>query len=68
MRLVIREIDKYKSAKHKNKILTEYIIYLMYGDTPIEAYLEIGELAKNKKIVELYLQYNLDNKIKFTIN
>ena len=47
-KIVVKEIDKLKSSLHKDRIVTEYLIYLMLGDNtqPLEAYTEFGELNK----------------------
>lgn len=49
-KIIIKEIDQYKSQKFKNKTISEYLIYLMVGDTKVAAYTEIGESAKNERI------------------
>jgi len=56
MKIVVKEIDQLKSTKHKNKIINEYIIYVMIGSTIIEAYTEIGDDNKNRKLKELEAQ------------
>ena len=43
MDIKINEIDVYKSTKFKGKVLSEYIVYLMVDDTPVEAYTAFGE-------------------------
>lgn len=53
MEIVVKEIDQLKSSKHKNRIISEYIIYLMVGPIIIEAYTEIGDDNKNRKLKEL---------------
>lgn len=62
MNLLVKEIDKYQSKKFKNKIIKEYIIYLMIDEIPIMAFLEIGETAKNIRIIELLSKYYINNK------
>ena len=57
-KLVIKEIDKFISTLHKDRIYTEYIIYVIIDDniiTPLEAYTEIGESAKSARVNELIL-------------
>lgn len=56
-KLIVKEIDKLKSAVHKDRIVTEYLIYVMIdGNTsPLEAYTELGDDAKNARINELIL-------------
>jgi hypothetical protein len=50
MTILSKEIDKYKSAKHKKKIITEYIVYLMIDNIPIEAYIEFGSNNMHNRI------------------
>jgi len=63
MEIVVKEIDQLKSIKHKNRKITEYIIYLMVGPTIIEAYTEIGDDNKNKKLKELEAQISYGTTI-----
>lgn len=49
MDILVKEIDVLKSTKFKGKVLSEYIIYLMVDETPIEAYTVFG----SDKVVEL---------------
>lgn len=53
MRIVWKEVDIYKSTQFKGKTLPEYIIYVMVDDTIIEAYIEIGDENKLKRIETL---------------
>jgi len=56
-KLIIKEIDKLKSAVHEGRIVTEYLIYVMIdgNSQPLEAYTELGDVAKNARINELIL-------------
>jgi len=57
-KIVIKEIDKLKSALHKDRIVTEYVIYVIINDNhiqPLEAYTEFGEDAKKTRVNELIL-------------
>ena len=56
-KIVIKEVDKLKSALHKDHIVTEYLIYVnLNGNSqPLEAYTEYGETAKNARVNELIL-------------
>ncbi len=58
MNLLVKQIDVFKSVKHKGKIVAEYIIYVMIGNTPIKAYVEIGNEAKDKRILSLLNNIN----------
>lgn len=49
MDILVKEIDVLKSTKFKGKVLSEYIIYLMVDETPIEAYTVFG----SDKVVEV---------------
>jgi len=63
MRIVAKQIDVFKSLTQKNKYVNQYIVYLMYENTPISAYIEYGEDAKNKKITELSVKYQITKEI-----
>lgn len=63
MRIIAKQIDIFKSVTQRNKYVNQYIIYLMYDDTPISAYIEYGEDAKNKKMVELSIKYQITKEI-----
>jgi hypothetical protein len=60
-KIVVKEIDKLASAVHKGRVITEYLIYVMQtpyeytAGTPLEAYTEFGENAKNIRVNELIL-------------
>ena len=58
-KIVIKEIDKLISLKHKGRVIVEYLIYMMEKSgsdfRPIAAYTEIGEEAKNIRVNELIL-------------
>lgn len=56
-KLIIKEIDKLKSAVHADRIVSEYLIYVMIDDNsqPLEAYTELGDTAKNARVNELIL-------------
>jgi hypothetical protein len=63
MEIVVKEIDQLRSIKHKNRKITEYIIYLMVGPTIIEAHTEIGDDNKNRKLKELEAQISYGTTI-----
>lgn len=63
MKIIAKQIDIFKSVTQKNKYINQYIIYLMYDETPISAYIEYGEDAKNKKMVELSIKYQITKNI-----
>ncbi len=53
MKVVVKECDRFKSTLHKNRYISEYLIYIMIDDIPIECHSAIGEDAKNDKLLEL---------------
>lgn len=61
MKIVSKEIDKYKSTKHKDKVISEYIIYLIIKDVTVEAHIEYGNIAKDARIKSISEQYNVRN-------
>jgi len=63
MRIVAKQIDVFKSLTKKNEYVNKYIIYLMYEETPISAHIEYGEEAKNRKMVELSIKYQITKNI-----
>lgn len=57
-KIVIKEIDKLLSALHKDRVVTEYIIYVIIDGNyvqPLEAYTEFGDTAKKNRVNELIL-------------
>ncbi len=63
MRILAKQIDVFKSLTQRNKYVNQYIIYLMYEETPISAHIEYGEEAKNKKMLELSTKYQITKNI-----
>lgn len=55
MKILIKENDRLKSTVHKNRVVSEYLIYLMSGDVAIKCYNEIGEIAKRERVNEMLL-------------
>jgi len=56
-KIIIKEIDRFKSIKHKYKYVSEYLIYLDCDEAGlhINAYTEIGDTAKRDRVNELLL-------------
>ena len=56
-KIVVKEIDKLLSVLHKDRVVTEYLIYVFEnGNTqPLEAYTEFGEDNKKVRVNELIL-------------
>lgn len=63
MRIITKEIDQYTSMVHADKIISEYIIYLMIDDMPIEAYTEFGIKGRNKRVEYLNRRNNAQLEI-----
>lgn len=60
--IIIKEIDRYLSKKHKNKQISEYLIYVTLEDgQKISAYTEIGEEAKKIRVNELLIEHFYQN-------
>ena len=60
--IIIKEIDRYLSKKHKNKQISEYLIYVALEDgQKISAYTEIGEEAKKIRVNELLIEHFYQN-------
>lgn len=57
MRIVIKECDRLKSITHKGKMVSEYLIYLMDGETPIECYNEVGVASKYDRVNEILVAH-----------
>lgn len=64
-KLIVKEIDKLKSAVHQDHVVTEYLIYVMLdgNSQPLEAYTELGETAKSARINELILIHFTDDDL-----
>lgn len=60
-RIVIKEIDKLVSVVNKDRVITEYIVYLMYGSNKIEAYTELGDIAMRIRATELAVINDINN-------
>ena len=63
MKILVKEIDLYKSVINRKQYVSKYLIYLMYEDTLVSAYIEYGEDSKNRKIQELDRKYQITNNI-----
>ena len=63
MRIVTKEIDQYTSMVHTDKMISEYIIYLMVDDMPIEAYTELGIKERDKRVAFLNRRSNAELQI-----
>lgn len=64
MYILVKKIDEYKSKVHKDKTISEYIIYLMVDDTPIEANTALGEKEKDVVVLNYYNKFAWQTDIK----
>ncbi len=64
MHILIKKIDEYKSKNHKNKVILEYIVYLMVDDTPVEAVTAFGAEEKDLAVLRYYNRFAWQTDIK----
>lgn len=58
MKIIIKESDRLKSGLHKEKVVSEYLIYLMSDDnTPLSCDITYGVSEKNKVVNGLLLEH-----------
>lgn len=71
-RIVVKEIDKLKSTINGDKVITEYLIYLILnqggGDIKLNGFTEYGETNKNTRINELIVEHFISNESLDKIN
>lgn len=60
--ILIKEVDQLKSKLHKNKVISEYLVYLMENDVKLACYSEVGVESKDMRVNELIVA-NFDLKI-----
>ncbi len=58
-KIVIKEIDKLVSVVNKDRVINEYIVYVMHGSTKIEAHTELGDAAMKLRATELAVQHGI---------
>lgn len=51
--ILIKEVDQLHSKLHKNKVITEYLIYLIENDVKLACYSEFGKESKDLRVNEL---------------
>ena len=51
-KIIVKEVDRFKSQVFKGKYISEYIIYLNFNGTNVEAFTELGEVAKKSRILD----------------
>ena len=69
--IIIKQSDLLYSKIHKDKVIVEYLIYLMENDVKLACYNEIGIEAKNIRVNDILISefniseinYNLENII-----
>jgi len=71
-RIVVKEIDKLKSTMDGEKVITEYLIYLMLNqggsDVTLNGFTEYGEKNKEARINELIVEHFVSNESLVKIN
>jgi hypothetical protein len=60
--ILIKEIDQLQSNLHNDRVVSEYLIYLMQNDVKLECYSELGKEAKDMRVNELIVS-NFDLEI-----
>lgn len=64
MYILVKKIDEYKSKKHKDKVIPEYIVYLMIDNTPIEAVTAFGNEQKDLSVLSYYNKFARQTQLK----
>ena len=60
--ILIKEIDQLYSNLHNDRVVSEYLVYLMQNDVKLECYSELGKEAKDMRVNELIVS-NFDLEI-----
>ena len=60
--IIIKEIDQLQSRLHKNRLVSEYLVYLMQNDVKLACYSELGKESKDMRVNELIVA-NFDLEI-----
>ena len=60
-KIIIKEIDVFKSKLFKNKTISEYLISVILNDICVSAYPEIGEVAKKERVNELLVKFFIND-------
>jgi hypothetical protein len=63
VKILVKQIDLFKSVLNKGVYVPKYIIYLMYENTPISAHIEYGDEAKQKCVSELNKKYQITDNV-----
>lgn len=71
-KIVVKEIDKLKSTMFGDKVVSEYLIYLIMkqdgNEVKLEGYTEYGEKNKDAKVNELIIEHFINNETLSKIN
>lgn len=71
-KIVVKEIDKLKSTMFGDKVVSEYLIYLIMkqdgNEIKLEGYTEYGEKNKEARIDELIVEHFISNETLSKIN
>jgi hypothetical protein len=60
--ILIKEVDQLHSKVHKNRLVSEYLVYLMENDVKLACYSELGKESKDMRVNELIVD-NFDLEI-----
>lgn len=55
--IVIKEIDKLCGKNNKNRVVSEYLIYLTIDGTNVQCFNEIGDEAKKERVNMILLSF-----------
>lgn len=59
--ILIKEVDQLHSKVHKNRLVSEYLIYLIQNDVKLACYSELGKENKDMRVNELIVaNFDLD--------
>jgi hypothetical protein len=60
-KIIVKEIDKFLSVVNKDRVVTEYVIYLMIEDVRAEGFIELGEEAMKLRVSEISLTHGVED-------
>tara|TARA_R110000868_G_scaffold176916_4_gene414975 strand:+ start:8236 stop:8487 length:252 start_codon:yes stop_codon:yes gene_type:complete len=66
MNIIVKNSDRLKSAFHTDKVMNEYLVYLMDEDVKISVDIVYGDVAKNELIDKL-LENNYESFGKYIL-
>lgn len=56
-KIVVKVCDQLVSAIHEDKVINEYLLYVVEGDTRLYADVAMGEMEKNLVMEEMFAKY-----------